>query len=244
MTDEKYTYIQDCKDKKITARSARNKRTHNGKGGRVKFPSDYLSKKELKAMNGECKSYRLNAPMSWKEFKVMPDDLKIVYIKALREKYKVPDVQLSEAMGVSRVTMGKCIKNLKLGLGKAAGAENRLWYGSEYERAFWNWWNGVKEEVEEIPVDESVIVDDLIAVNDEPEIVMNAEEETEPAAPVVKENNAECCCETKTIAPVACRLSFEGDVNDILRTVHTILGDCEVHLTVSWDVVKGENKCE
>lgn len=239
MTDEKYMYVQDCKDKKITARSARNKRTHNGKGGRVKFPSDYLTKKELKAMNGECKSYRLNSPMSWKEFKELPDDLKIVYIKALREKYKVPDGELAKAMDVTRVTLGKCIRNLKLGLGKGAGAENRLWYGSEYERAFWNWWSGVKEEPEEIPVEEPVIVDDLIAVNDEPEIVTNIEEETESAAPVEEKNNTECCGETKVLAPVAGRLSFEGDINDILRTVHTVIGDCEVRLTVSWDVVKG-----
>ena len=43
MTDEKYTYIQDVRDKKVTARSARSKRTHNGKGGSVKFPSDYMT---------------------------------------------------------------------------------------------------------------------------------------------------------------------------------------------------------
>ena len=35
-------------------------------------------------MSGECKSYRLNSPMSWDEFKAMPDDIKITYIKLLR----------------------------------------------------------------------------------------------------------------------------------------------------------------
>lgn len=47
MTDEKYEFLQDCRDKKITARSARSTRTHCGKGGAVKFPSDYMSKRRF-----------------------------------------------------------------------------------------------------------------------------------------------------------------------------------------------------
>ena len=90
MKDETYLFVSDMKDKKVTARSARNKRTHCGKGGRVRFPSDNLSKKELQKMNGECKAYRLNDPMGWKEFKAMPDDLKITYIKLLRKEFNVP----------------------------------------------------------------------------------------------------------------------------------------------------------
>lgn len=42
-SDEEYAYRQDCKEKAITARSARYKRTHCGKGGAVKFPSDYMT---------------------------------------------------------------------------------------------------------------------------------------------------------------------------------------------------------
>ena len=41
MNDEKYVFITDCADKKRTARGIHNKRTHNGKGGKVLFPSDY-----------------------------------------------------------------------------------------------------------------------------------------------------------------------------------------------------------
>ena len=99
MTDEKYSYIQDVKDKKNTARSARNKRTHNGKGGRVKFPSDYMTQKEIKAMSGEVKSYRLNEPMNWKGFKAMPDDIKVSYINLLRQKYNAPDRHICTMMG-------------------------------------------------------------------------------------------------------------------------------------------------
>ena len=53
MNDEKYVFINDCAEKKRTARGIHNKRTHAGKGGKVIFPSDYLTRKEREAMNGE-----------------------------------------------------------------------------------------------------------------------------------------------------------------------------------------------
>ena len=67
MKDETYAFISDVKEKGFTARSARHTRTHCGKGGRVRLPSDNLSKKELEKLNGECKSFRLNDPMGRKE---------------------------------------------------------------------------------------------------------------------------------------------------------------------------------
>lgn len=86
MTDEKFLFVTDCADKKRTARGVNNKRTHTGKGGKVRFPSDNLTRKELNAMNGEVVSYKLNEPMTWAEFKALPDDIKKTYIKLLREK--------------------------------------------------------------------------------------------------------------------------------------------------------------
>ena len=80
MDDEKFVFYEDVREKKTISRGSRYKRTHAGKGGRVKLPSDYLSNKELKAMNGEVKSYHLNSPMLWSEFKSMPDDIQVLYI--------------------------------------------------------------------------------------------------------------------------------------------------------------------
>ena len=71
MTDEKFVFVSDCADKKRTARGIHNKRTHAGKGGKVIFPSDYLTRKEREAMNGEVKTYALNRPMRWKAYKSM-----------------------------------------------------------------------------------------------------------------------------------------------------------------------------
>lgn len=160
MKDEEFVYKSDVRDKAITARSARHTRTHCGKGGRVRFPSDNLSKKELMKMNGEVKSYRLNSPMGWAEFKSMPDDLKVVYIQALRKKYGVPDIQIGNMMGVHKATFIKEMSRLGLSRGQNCGGRKK-WD----EEGFFAWVNGVdvptpvtEEEPAEAPVIEEAPV--------------------------------------------------------------------------------------
>jgi len=88
MTDERYVFIQDVKEKKGIARSAAHKK--NGcKSTRCTLPSDYLTKKEREKMNGEVKSWNMNKFYSWEEFKNMPVDIQEAYISTLVQKYKV-----------------------------------------------------------------------------------------------------------------------------------------------------------
>ena len=157
MPDEQYVMISDSIEKKKIAHSSHNRKTHCGKGGRVKFPSDYLSKKELKAMNGEVKSYNLNRPMTWEEFRSMPQDLQIMYIKKLRNEFGVPDIVLSKAMGVCKSSFSKAMRDLNLTLGKSAGATGKQWLKSEKSSKFYEYWNkfNKKEDaVEEDSVEE------------------------------------------------------------------------------------------
>jgi hypothetical protein len=149
MTDEKYSYIQDIKDKKTTARSARNKRTHNGKGGRVKFPSDYMTQKEIKAMSGEVKSYRLNEPMSLSEFRSMPDDIKVSYISLIRQKYNAPDCHICKMMGTNTCTFSQEMNRLGI---PSVRHPNERWD----KEGFFAWANGVPAQKEE-PVEEAQI---------------------------------------------------------------------------------------
>lgn len=102
-------FYDECADRKRTARGAFNKRTHNGKRGRVKFPSDYLSKKEKNKMNGEIKVYKMNEPITYAEFKEYPDDLKKQYVNNLREKFDVSDTAIAEMMGVNNRTLSKLL---------------------------------------------------------------------------------------------------------------------------------------
>ena len=157
MPDEQYVMISDSIEKKKIAHSSHNRKTHCGKGGRVKFPSDYLSKKELKAMNGDVKSYNLNKPMTWEEFRRMPQDLQIMYIKKLRNEFGVPDIVLSKAMGVCKSSFSKAMRDLNLSLGKSAGATGKKWLNSEKSSKFYEYWNkfNKKEDaVEEDSVEE------------------------------------------------------------------------------------------
>ena len=109
MTDEKYTFITDVAEKKRTARGAFNKRTHNGKGGKVRFPSDYLSNKERNKMNGEVREYRMNSPITYSEFKKYPDDLKKKYVKRLRDMFDVSDTDIAAMMGVKAKTLNAAL---------------------------------------------------------------------------------------------------------------------------------------
>ena len=109
MTDEKYTFITDIAEKKRTARGAFNKRTHNGKGGKVRFPSDYLSNKERNEMNGEVREYRMNSPITYSEFKKYPDDLKKNYVKRLRDMFDVSDTDIAAMMGVKAKTLNAAL---------------------------------------------------------------------------------------------------------------------------------------
>ena len=106
MNDEKYVFITDCAEKKRTARGIHNKRTHAGKGGKVIFPSDFLTRKDREAMNGEIKTYALNRPMRWKEFKLLPDDVRREYIENLQKRFDVQQKDLAAMFGDSVQTVG------------------------------------------------------------------------------------------------------------------------------------------
>lgn len=199
MKDETYSFISDVKDKKITARSARHMRTHCGKGGRVRLPSDNLSKKELQKMNGECKSYRLNSPMAWNEFKAMPDDIKITYIKLLREKFDVPDCELYKMFGTNKDALSRYLK--ALGLRVPRKNSKREWKKEEW----FAWVNGVDmlpaptlEENKQIFFGEEkgYVEDDLPF--EEPEAVVEEDipfEDPHPTHPKLPELHIALCAE-------------------------------------------------
>lgn len=53
------------------------------------LPSDHLTAAEKKARNGEMKSYHLDLPMTWEDFKTMPKDLQSEYIRSLQSRFDV-----------------------------------------------------------------------------------------------------------------------------------------------------------
>ncbi len=76
-------------------------------------------------MNGECKTYRLNEPMTWHEYLEMPDDVRESYIELLRKRFNVPFQHIGVMLGVSQKTISKEI--LRLGLSEGRGGGHRNW---------------------------------------------------------------------------------------------------------------------
>lgn len=215
MTDEKYTFIEDVREKKKTATGAHHKRTHCGKGGAIRFPSDFKTKKELKAMNGEVKSYKLNDPMSWAEFKAMPDDIKAAYITALRKKYNAPDTKIFEMMGVAQ-SAGAHYLRLR-GMSAPARSGRVKWDKDGWYACV----NGVpvaaKEEAEEAPV---------------------IEEKLEKCDEEVLEKAEKCDCTEERAIPGWGQMELEGTVAECAKTLEMLLADRRVKLAVSWTVVE------
>ncbi len=144
MTDEEYIFRTECAEKKRTARGSFNRLSHAGKGGRVKMPSDYMTKKERDKMNGEVQSYNLNSPMKWAQFKRMPDDIKREYINSLIEKFDPQQIAIAGMLGVSAGTLNKLCRE-RLGISFERGGA----HGEGRNAAFWAWAKGTAEAEQE-----------------------------------------------------------------------------------------------
>ena len=265
MTDEKFTFIEDLREKKKTATGAHHKRTHCGKGGAVRFPSDYMTKKEREAMNGEVKSYKLNDPMSWAEFKAMPADIKIAYIKALRKRYNVSDTKIAEMFGTCQVNFSSLCRRLGI---QSARKSKEAWD----EDGWCAWVNGVPVKAE----DEAVTftqgkcfefeVDDVDGLKAAAEAAREAV--SEKCDEEVLEQEEKCdrdeigACgdfvwfrdgkgmafcklgkadsvaeEAQPAVPGWGQMELEGTVEECAATLRMLLVDKRVKLTVSWAVM-------
>lgn len=241
-SDEAYSMISDSREKKSTAASAFKAKTHCGKGGAVKLPSDNMTKKELNAMNGECKSYNLRKPMSWEQFKAMPNDLQIAYIKWIREYFGAPDKWIGSALfGVSQKTISMYILDLKLNVGKNCGNGRKKWE----KESFLAWCTGADAKASK----------ELVSGEAEVEETEESVDTTTPEAPV--QNTVETYvnnffnneaikqgfmphneCINKPLVPVSGELRFEGNVDEILHAIQETLSDNYVCMTVQWSIVK------
>lgn len=172
-------------------------------------------------MNGEAKAYRLNEPMNWEEFREMPDDLKVIYIQAIRDKYKVSDTCIAKMLGLKQEKFSYYIRKLGIGLGRGLGKRKADMDG------FLAWSNGLP--VAENPVEESVDEVEEQEVEDVTEEVCD---------PVVEWTTI------KRAVPCSGNMTFVGAAEDALNTVAYILGTANVRVTISWDIfTEGGDSC-
>ena len=159
-------------------------------------------------MSGECKSYKLNNPMNWKEFKGMPDDIKITYIKAIRKQFGATDSAIAKMMMINGCSFSQEINRLGISNGKHTGG------AAKWDKdGFYAWANLAATK----PAEE-------------------ASEAVEDVAEVVVEVPVTPASESEPSIPTVGSIAFDGRIEDILQTVGMLLKGAFVHLNVSWDV--------
>lgn len=104
MTDEEFVFRRDVHDKKVTARSAFHKK-NGSKSKKCSLPSDYMTKKERLAMNGDVTTINFNTRYDWKVFKKFSEDLQKEYILNIRERYSIGIPYFAKLFGVCDTTV-------------------------------------------------------------------------------------------------------------------------------------------
>ena len=118
MTDERYLFMQDIKEKNRTKSGAYHKRS-GAKSKYVGLPQDHMTAAELKRRNGPVKTYSINTCIrDWKTFKELPADLAREYMIRMRDVYSARATKVAESMGVNPITLRKHLLDLGISLGK------------------------------------------------------------------------------------------------------------------------------
>ena len=100
MNDFDYDVLQK---KRIASGAKHIKR--GSKSKKCTLPSDYLTAKQRKELNGTMDIYKLDAPMEWKSFKKMPLDIQQEYISRLQERFEIRQDALANMFGIRATSM-------------------------------------------------------------------------------------------------------------------------------------------
>ena len=104
-----HDFDYDAMQKKRIAHGAAHMK-HNRKG--CSLPSDNLTAAQKRRLNGPVNTYKLDEPMGWESFKVMPEDLQKQYILNLQNTYQANDKMIGKMLRKSDVTVGAYRKKL------------------------------------------------------------------------------------------------------------------------------------
>lgn len=135
MNDFDYDVLQK---KRIASGAKHIKR--GSKSKKCTLPSDFLTAKQRKELNGNVTTYNLSVPMTWRDFKGMPLDIQQEYIDGVQRRFGVTQVILADMFGIVSTSMCHYfkVKGLKWGgvkceLSKdeAQSAWEKFVYGTE-----------------------------------------------------------------------------------------------------------------
>lgn len=122
MDDAEYLFMQTSRERKQAGRGDYCKKRRGGRG--VRLPSDHLTEKQRKKLNGKVMTYDYSKPVDYREFKKWPDEHKAAYIRHLEKKYGAGNVQIAEMFGVNKATISATRKSL--GISGIRGKHTKL----------------------------------------------------------------------------------------------------------------------
>lgn len=111
MTEERYVYTQDQRERKSAATGARAKKG-GSRSKRCTLPSDHLTPAQKRKLNGQPEAINLNRPMTFTELKQISPTLQFLYLDHLVNVHKARRVDLVEMLGIAPMTMQRLIKAL------------------------------------------------------------------------------------------------------------------------------------
>lgn len=154
----------DVKEKKRIAAGARARKC-GSKSKRCTLPSDYLTAKQKKGLNGKMKTYNLSGPMSYAEFRNMPKDLQKEYLSKLYLDWCISLTMIAKMFGCSPETVRQACNNLGIDTAK------KYRRASPEHIAFWQDWVGGNETTEvktvespntELVADNGILIQNII----------------------------------------------------------------------------------
>lgn len=230
MTDFDY----ECWQKKILARQASHKK-NGSKSKKCSFPSDYLTKKQIKERNGAIVSINLDEPMKWEIFTALSPKTQSEYLKHIIQKYGATQTNIANMFGIAQSSFWRYCKtndiDIKFSKGhRRSKEEQQAW--DEFLTKF-----GIVPKASKLvdskPIDaETTTVASNVPVESNVELIKESLSSDED----IKSDTAQISAmKMNTVS-----LSFSGkiDINQITNSLRLILGNSatgQLNITFTMD---------
>lgn len=122
MHDFDYDVMQK---KRIASGAAHRKR--GAKSKKCTLPHENLTKKELRALNGEVKTYNIHERLTWAQFKALDDEVAAKHIAYLVDTFGANIHYIAVALGVSDFTVSQYLKAHGIKVKKRVFIETSEW---------------------------------------------------------------------------------------------------------------------
>ena len=218
MTDFEYDVLQ----KKKAARGSFHK-VSGARSKKCSLPTDYMSARQLKNMNGDVHTVELGKPISYTEFKKLPESLGIEYITHIIKTYKANYTWISEMFGCSVGTVRNILSAPPYNIKIKRGGRN-----SDIAR---------KEWLEFISGDDTKVSETASESSEQDKIPIEVEAEKIEAETTTPKS------ERPKMQFRNCSLEFSGkfDTGRILNTLNAIVVDgCNVTVKIDVSFEEGD----